>query len=69
MHHTVSGVIGEISTVEKSTGTEKSDGRLRTLSDSCDRYFEYCQGPYIDIGIDFHQLCGETVALINTLRP
>ena len=37
----------------------------KPLSDGHERSYVYCQGPYIDIGIDFHQLWGQTMALIG----
>ena len=42
------------------TGTGQKWRSTAKVSDSLERSFRYCQGPYIDIDIDFQQLWGKT---------
>ena len=57
MTHIAFGVIGEIGTPEK----EDQDWTTvtvdyKSLSEGHENFFKYCQGPYIDVDIDYKHL-------------
>ena len=61
------GQLGKSALPQKKAHQDKTKAVVipKSLSEYHRRLFKYCQGPYIGIDIDFHQLWGKAVTLVG----